>query len=66
MPPFKFFIIDEEDVYIQPTLINNYEYVRLQIEHSKDLFCNKIILRLLTDLETILLDRSRAENQTVY
>ena len=41
--PFKFFIVDEKDVYtVQPTLINNTdEKVGLQIEHSKDFFCKK-------------------------
>ena len=37
----------------QPTVIHKYELVVPQTEQSKDLFCIRIILRLLTDLETI-------------
>ena len=61
---FQFFFVDEKGcVYTaQPTLINNYELVGPQM----DLLCKKIILRLLTDLEIILLDRSRGGNQTSY
>ena len=72
--PFKFFIVDEKDMYtVQPTLINNTdEKVGLQIEHSKDVFCKKqtnkqkLIWRLLIDLETIVSDMSRGGNQTSY
>ena len=41
--PFKFFIVDERDMYTeQPTLINNTdEKVGLQIVHSKDFFFAK-------------------------
>ena len=73
--PFKFFIVDEKDMYtVQPTLINNTdEKVGLQIEHSKDFFAKnkqtnkqKLIWRLLIDLETIVSDMSRGGNQTSY
>ena len=38
-----------------------------QIEQSEDLICKKqIILRLLTDLEPVLQDRSRGGNQKGY
>ena len=56
--PFKFFIVDERDMYtVQPTLINNTdEKVGLQIEHSKDFFLQKTNKQTKINLEAT--DRS--------
>ena len=66
--PLKFFVVEKKDAINCTALSNN----QLRISGTKQLCSARfilqkhIILRLLTDLEPIVLDRSRVENQPIY
>ena len=61
--PLQFFIVDKKDV-INCTAYSNNE-LRISVAKN-DTLLKQTILRLLADLEPILLDRSRGGNQPIY